>query len=55
MLPIDPNINSAASLAAGRLTLDYEFTDTAPLESLTLNQRVTDRFYAQFGEQVARL
>ena len=55
VLPIDPNINSAASLAAGRLTLDYEFTDTAPLESLTLNQRVTDRFYAQFGEQVARL
>lgn len=55
VLPIDPNINSAASLAAGRLTLDYEFTDTAPLESLTLNQRITDRFYAQFGEQVARL
>ena len=55
VLPLDPELNNAAALAAGQLALDYEFTDAAPLESLTLNQRVTDRFYAAFGEQVARL
>lgn len=52
VLPLDTNLNSAAYLASGKLALDYEFTDTAPLEGLTLNQRVTDRFYASFGDQL---
>jgi phage tail sheath protein FI len=55
VLPIDTDLNTAAHLASGRLALDYEFTDTAPLEGLTLNQRVTDRFYASFAEQLQRL
>lgn len=52
VLPLDTDLNTAAYLASGQLALDYEFTDTAPLEGLSLNQRVTDRFYASFGEQL---
>jgi len=55
VLPLDTDLNTAAYLASGRLALDYEFTDTAPLEGLTLNQRVTDRFYANFADQLQRL
>lgn len=55
VLPLDTDVNNAAYLAGGQLALDYEFTDVAPLESLTLNQRVTDRFYANFGEQISAL
>lgn len=55
VLPLDTNLNTPEYLAGGQLALDYEFTDIAPLESLTLNQRVTDRFYANFNEQLANL
>lgn len=41
----DPALNSAADLAAGKLVIDYDFTPTAPLEGLELNQRITDRYY----------
>ena len=55
VLPLDTDINTAAYLASGQLALDYEFTDTAPLEGLTLNQRVTERFYAAFDDQLRSL
>lgn len=45
--------NSAVDLAAGKLVIDYEFTPTAPMEHLTLNQRITDRFYGNFAELLA--
>ena len=49
----DPAQNSQADLAAGKLVIDYEFTPVAPLESLTLNQRITDRYYASFADLAA--
>lgn len=49
----DPSLNSEAELFAGGLTVDYDFTDPSPLEGLTLNQRVTDRYYASFAELAA--
>jgi phage tail sheath protein FI len=49
----DPSLNSESDLAAGKLTIDYDFTPCAPLESLTLNQRITDRYYASFAELAA--
>lgn len=49
----DPALNPAADLAAGKLVIDYDFTPVAPLESLTLNQRITDRYYANFADGVA--
>lgn len=39
--------NSAAAMAAGKLVFDYEYTPCAPAESIGLNQRITDRFYAE--------
>ncbi|MFA7597669.1 MAG: phage tail sheath subtilisin-like domain-containing protein [Novosphingobium sp.] len=39
--------NSPAAMAAGKLVFDYEYTPCAPAESIGLNQRITDRFYAQ--------
>ena len=55
VLPLDDSVNTAAFLASGQLAIDYEFTDTAPLENLQLDQRVTDRFYANFSDQVSGL
>lgn len=39
--------NSAAALKAGKLVIDYEFTDCAPAEAIGLRSSITDRFYAQ--------
>lgn len=49
----DPAQNAEADLAAGKLVIDYDFTPVAPLESLTLNQRITDRYYASFADLAA--
>ena len=48
----DPSVNSATELAAGRLTIDYEYTPCAPAESIQLNQRITDKFYAALADQL---
>lgn len=48
----DPSLNTEVDLAAGKLTVDYDFTPAAPLEGLTLNQRITDRYYASFADLV---
>jgi phage tail sheath protein FI len=42
----DPVNNPASELAAGKIVLDYDYTPCAPAEGITLNQRITDRFYA---------
>jgi len=49
----DPALNSETDLAAGKLVIDYDFTPAAPLEGLTLNQRITDRYYRDFAAQIA--
>lgn len=49
----DPALNSAADLAAGKLVIDYDFTPAAPLEGLTLNQRITDKYYADLAAALA--
>lgn len=49
----DPALNSSTDLAAGKLVIDYDFTPAAPVEALTLNQRITDRYYADFASQLA--
>lgn len=48
----DPALNPAEDLAAGKLVIDYDFTPAAPLEGLELNQRITDRYYASFADQI---
>lgn len=49
---IDPALNSPAQLAAGIGTVDYDVTYAAPLEQLILNQRITDKYYAGFADQL---
>lgn len=46
----DPDLNSQEDLAAGKLVIDYDYTPCAPAEAITLNQRITDRFYAGFAD-----
>lgn len=48
----DPALNSQTDLASGRLTIDYDFTPAAPAENIILNQRITDRYYAGFADQL---
>lgn len=38
--------NSATDMAAGKLVFDYSYTPCAPAEAIALNQRITDKFYA---------
>ena len=46
----DPALNEAASLAAGRIAIDYDYTPVSPAESITLNQRITDRYYGTIAQ-----
>lgn len=46
----DPALNPAESLAGGELTIDYDYTPVAPMEGLTINQRITARYYSGFGD-----
>lgn len=48
----DEAANGATALAGGRLVIDYDYTPVPPLENLTLRQRITDRYLADFGERV---
>ncbi|MCO8066804.1 phage tail sheath protein [Acinetobacter schindleri] len=48
----DPSANSKESLKSGRLMLDYDFTPVPPLEDLTLRQRITDRYLADFASRM---
>ena len=41
--------NSTASLKAGKLRIDYDFTVPPPLEELGFNQRITDSYFADFA------
>lgn len=50
---IDMSVNTPDQLSAGKLVVDYDFTPPAPLEALTLNQRITGRYYSGFGDQLA--
>lgn len=45
--------NTPATLSAGKVTIDYDFTPVPPLENLLLNQRITDSYFADFAAGVA--
>jgi phage tail sheath protein FI len=45
--------NTADTLKAGKLTIDYDYTPVPPLENLTLQQRITDKYLMDFAAQVA--
>lgn len=45
----DGSVNPAATLAAGQLTIEVDYTAVAPLEGLTTNLRITSAYYDGFG------
>ena len=48
----DETANDTATLKAGRLAIDYDYTPVPPLEDLTLRQRITDTYLASFAASV---
>lgn len=48
----DESANSQESLKAGKLYIDYDYTPVPPLEDLTLRQRITDSYLANFAASV---
>ncbi|MFA9485473.1 MULTISPECIES: phage tail sheath protein [unclassified Moraxella] len=48
----DPELNSKETLKEGQLRLDYDYTPVPPLENLTLRQRITDSYLADFAGRV---
>lgn len=48
----DADANDASTLKAGKLFLDYDYTPVPPLEDMTLRQRITDRYLADFATRV---
>lgn len=49
----DEEFNSKENLKDGKLAIDYDYTPVPPLEDLTFRQRITDRYLADFGSQIA--
>ncbi|QJQ08205.1 phage tail sheath protein [Pseudomonas putida] len=48
----DEEANSATTLKEGKLFIDYDYTPVPPLEDLTLRQRITDRYLANFANSI---
>lgn len=48
----DPAANTQAQLAGGKLVIDYAYTPVPPLENLTLRQRITDQYLADFSSRI---
>ncbi|WP_288472334.1 phage tail sheath protein [uncultured Pseudomonas sp.] len=48
----DADANASSTLKAGELFLDYDYTPVPPLEDMTLRQRITDRYLADFATRV---
>ena len=48
----DAGSNPANMLAAGKIVIDFWFTPCAPAESIGINQRITDRFYASIADSL---
>jgi len=48
----DTEINTTETLKAGKLIIDYDYTPVPPLEDLGFQQRITDKYYADFALRV---
>jgi phage tail sheath protein FI len=42
-------LNDKDTLKAGKLFIDYDYTPVPPLEDLTFQQRITDRYLINFA------
>ena len=48
----DDELNTPEVLKAGKLYIDYDYTPVPPLENLMFQQRITDRYLADFASQI---
>lgn len=48
----DDTVNTTETLNAGKLYIDYDYTPVPPLENLMFQQRITDRYLANFASQI---
>lgn len=48
----DPELNTKETLKDGQLRIDYDYTPVPPLENLTLRQRITDSYLAEFTSRI---
>lgn len=48
----DAEANTTEGLKGGKLTIDYDYTPVPPLEDLGFQQRITDKYYADFALRV---
>ena len=48
----DDSLNTANTLSAGKLRIDYDYTPVPPLEDLGFNQRITDSYLADFANRI---
>ncbi len=46
-------VNTTETLKSGKLVIDYDYTPVPPLEDLGFQQRITDKYYADFALRVA--
>lgn len=49
----DATKNTSDQLKTGKVVIDYDYTPVPPLENLTLNQRITDSYLANFADGLA--
>lgn len=49
----DPAPNTTDVLKSGKAYIDYDYTPVPPLENLMLQQRITDRYLADFATRVS--
>jgi len=49
----DEQYNDKAGLKDGKLAIDYDYTPVPPLENLKFQQRITDRYLADFASRIA--
>ncbi len=48
----DSEINDRATLKAGKLYIDYDYTPVPPLENIMFRQRITDRYLIDFAARI---
>lgn len=48
----DAEVNTTENLKGGKLIIDYDYTPVPPLEDLGFQQRITDKYYADFALRV---
>lgn len=49
---LDETTNTADTLKAGKLYIDYDYTPVPPLENLNFRQRITDRYLVDFASRI---